>query len=59
MADETIKCLSCKTDFIWTDREQQFFKSQGLTNKPKRCAPCRQKRREERDQKAASPGVTE
>lgn len=51
MADETIQCLVCKQNFVWAQREQEFFKSQGLTNKPKRCPPCRQKRREEREQR--------
>lgn len=55
MADETIKCLACKTDFVWSEREQQFFKNQGLTNKPKRCAPCRQKRREDREKVPQQP----
>lgn len=52
MPDKTIKCLECQKDFVWSESEQEFFKSQGLTNEPKRCPPCRAKRRVE---KASNP----
>jgi putative zinc ribbon protein len=44
--DETINCVDCKADFVFSAGEQTFFKSKGLTNKPKRCAPCRKKKKD-------------
>lgn len=46
MADKAIICIDCKATFVWTDREQQFFTINGLKHEPKRCVPCRQKKRE-------------
>jgi hypothetical protein len=45
MPDRTLKCVDCGADFIWDEREQHFFKTQGLTHEPKRCVPCRAKKR--------------
>jgi Probable zinc-ribbon domain len=45
MADEVIVCADCRSDFPFTESEASFFASKGLT-KPRRCKPCRQKRRD-------------
>lgn len=39
--DVDILCIDCKTSFIWTAGEQNFFQTKGLTNPPKRCKPCK------------------
>ena len=39
--DRKIRCIDCKTDFIWTIGEQVFFRDKGLTNPPKRCRDCK------------------
>jgi putative zinc ribbon protein len=40
MADRTLKCVDCNSDFIFSDRDQAFFQQKGFTD-PKRCKPCR------------------
>ncbi len=48
MADKTIKCKDCGTDFVFTEREQEFYKEKGFDNEPQRCADCRKKRKQEK-----------
>ena len=43
--DQTLRCRDCGVDFIWTEGEQEFFASRGLTNPPSRCPSCRAARR--------------
>ena len=43
------KCLDCGRDFEITPSEQKFFTSKEL-ELPKRCLPCRRKRKAERSQ---------
>src|ERR1017187_7146901 len=43
--DQTLRCRECGVDFIWTEGEQQFFSSKGLTNPPSRCPSCRAARK--------------
>lgn len=33
--DETIKCVDCGQEFVFTAGEQAFYASKGFTNKPK------------------------
>ncbi|UCD22472.1 MAG: zinc-ribbon domain containing protein [Chloroflexota bacterium] len=49
LQDKTIQCSDCGTDFSFTAEEQEFYKSKGYTNEPKRCPPCRQARKTERN----------
>lgn len=42
MKDETIECVDCHQPFTFTVAEQEFYASKGFENKPKRCAACRQ-----------------
>lgn len=49
---ETRECPSCLGTFDITKGELNFFDRHGL-NLPKRCRPCRERRREQSDQ--ASP----
>lgn len=44
MSDEVITCSDCRTDFVFSASEAAFYATKGLT-KPKRCKPCRQKRK--------------
>lgn len=48
MSDEVINCADCRTDFSFTENEAKFFAEKGLT-KPRRCQPCRRKRRAEKE----------
>lgn len=43
--DETIKCVECGTDFVFTTRDQEFYKEKGFS-KPKRCKMCRELRKQ-------------
>jgi hypothetical protein len=38
--DEELTCVDCKTPFLFTVGEQEFFTSKGFTNRPKRCKAC-------------------
>jgi len=46
--DQTIKCVDCGEDFIFTAGEQAFYREKGLTNAPTRCKACREKRKTDR-----------
>jgi CxxC-x17-CxxC domain-containing protein len=45
IADKTLTCRDCGTQFVWTAGEQEFYQSRGLTNAPGRCPSCRQARK--------------
>ena len=40
-ADETLVCVDCGKEFVFTAGEQAFYKEKGFMNKPKRCKECR------------------
>jgi len=40
--DITIKCKKCEKDFIWTVKDQEFYKEKGFF-KPAYCKECRKK----------------
>ena len=40
VSDKTIVCRSCKKGFVWTTKEQQWFKEKDFTA-PKTCKPCK------------------
>lgn len=44
--DKTLTCIDCGKDFIFTAGEQSFYKEKNLTNEPKRCKECREKKRQ-------------
>ena len=46
--DKTIKCVDCGTEFVFTARDQEKKKKKGFTNEPKRCKPCRDKKKAEK-----------
>ena len=43
--DKTLSCNDCRTEFVWTSGEQEFYASRGLQNAPGRCPSCRAARR--------------
>lgn len=47
--DKTIQCSDCGATFTFSADEQELFASRGYTNAPKRCMPCRQARKSERN----------
>ncbi len=46
--DETLSCVDCNSQFIFSSGEQQFFASKGFQNKPNRCPECRNARKAQR-----------
>lgn len=55
MPDKNITCVDCKAEFVFTEGEQTFFKSKGLTNEPKRCGPCRAAKKERNNDRDRRP----
>ena len=49
--DTLLTCSDCGSEFIFTAGEADFFQQKGLST-PKRCKPCRQKRKEEKARNA-------
>jgi CxxC-x17-CxxC domain-containing protein len=41
LRDRVLKCVDCKTDFIFTIGEQEFFRERQFKNEPKRCKTCK------------------
>jgi len=46
--DKTLACSDCSEEFIFTSSEQEFYEEKGFQNEPRRCKPCRQKKKAER-----------
>lgn len=44
--DVVTKCKECGEDFIFTRREQEFYREKGFEETPKRCYECRKKRKQ-------------
>ena len=40
-ADKTLTCRDCRTEFVFTAGEQEFYAQKGFTNQPTRCPDCR------------------
>lgn len=56
MQDKTLSCRDCGTTFIFTEGEQTFYASKGLTNEPSRCPECRAERKRSRGESGYSSG---
>ena len=39
-------CKECGRDFLFSIKEQEFFKHKGFQHEPARCPDCRQKRKQ-------------
>lgn len=52
--DKMLTCRRCRTVFVFTAAEQEFFQSKQLQNEPKRCSNCRILRRLEEQGKDIS-----
>ncbi len=56
-ADKRITCHDCGTVFTFTAGEQEQFASVGRLNAPKRCVPCRAKRKQTTSKNDSLPNV--
>jgi len=45
LEDKILTCKDCANEFVFSEREQQFFAEKGFANQPQRCRECRQARR--------------
>lgn len=45
--DKKLLCSDCGNEFIFTKKDQEFFAKKGFTD-PKRCIPCRRRKKTER-----------
>lgn len=41
MQDKVIVCKDCGKEFVFTVRDQEFYKEMGFDNEPVRCKECR------------------
>jgi len=48
MADKTLTCKECNVKFIFSDKEQDFYKEKGFVNEPQRCPNCRAAKKQQR-----------
>ena len=48
MADKTLVCKDCNSEFVFTEGEQAFYKEKGFENEPQRCPDCRKARKVQR-----------
>lgn len=44
MAAQEIRCCDCPDTFLFTDKDQEFYETQGF-KPPRRCRPCRDKKK--------------
>ena len=49
MQDKTIVCKDCGKEFVFTVRDQEFYKEKGFENEPKRCKECRIAKKEKQN----------
>lgn len=43
LQDIKIFCKTCQQEFVWTAREQLYYKKKGFAKKPQKCNRCREK----------------
>lgn len=55
LADKTLTCKDCGSEFTFTVGEQEFYKSRGLQNEPGRCPECRAAKRQSRYRGSGQP----
>jgi len=48
MADKNLKCKGCSAEFVFTERDQEFYAEKGFSE-PQSCPACRAKRKAERN----------
>lgn len=47
--DQTLICIGCQDEFVFTERDQEFYAEQDPPyTPPKRCKTCRDKKKAER-----------
>jgi len=55
--DQTLRCVQCSEEFVFTVGEQEFYKERGLESQPKRCKSClKAKKKKKRARKNSGTG---
>ena len=49
MPDKTLTCKDCRSEFVFTEGEQAFYKEKGFENEHQRCPDCRRARKAQRN----------
>jgi CxxC-x17-CxxC domain-containing protein len=57
--DQTLNCVQCGAQFVFTTDEQKFFAERGFHAPPKRCKNCRAERRKSRKPKGGRGRMSE
>jgi CxxC-x17-CxxC domain-containing protein len=57
-ADKTLTCSDCGEQFVFTERDQQFYADRGFTE-PRRCAQCRAIKKAQRNAGSGDYGSTD
>ena len=52
MADRTLVCNDCQKEYVFTEREQEFYAEKGF-EEPKRCPDCRKARKQQKNQRSS------
>lgn len=55
--DRSVQCIDCHQAFSFTAGEQEFYERKGFKEVPKRCKPCRDKKKSKRDGAGSDDGV--
>ncbi len=58
MPDKILVCKDCRTEFIFSEGEQAFYREKGFENEPQRCPECRRARKNQRRNNTGSTGRT-
>ena len=51
MADKTLTCRDCGSEFVFTEGEQEFYKEKGFENEPTRCPACRKAKKHQNNRR--------
>ena len=54
--DRLLSCEDCGAQFIFSAKDQAYYKEKGFAHPPKRCRACRQARKASRDGDGGRPG---
>ena len=55
MPDKQLTCVDCSQDFSFSEGEQRFYAEREYTE-PKRCKPCRERRKAEKQVRVVNQG---
>ena len=50
---KVLTCVDCRQEFVFRKGEQRFYEEKGFMD-PKRCRPCREEKRRQREEGGAS-----